>query len=180
MTTNQPLDELLLEELSDIYDAEKQLVKALPALAERTKNNRLKTALNHHFEQTQEQIRRLDLIFNQLGKSAKGKTCAAMRGLIAECEAYSKLEGNQDVIDAGVIGAAQRVEHYEIASYGCARTFAMLCGKNDVAKLLQDSLDEENEADEVLTEIAETGVNQTAADSDRPTKAARREFAAST
>ena len=155
--------DLLLEELRDLYSAENQLVEALPKMAEAAGSSQLKSAFEMHLTQTQEHVNRLDRVFQQLGEKPQGETCEAMKGLIAEGQHFVKAQGDKDVIDAGLIGAAQRVEHYEIAGYGTARTLARQVGENQIAQLLQQTLDEEAETDKKLTEIAESRVNPQAA-----------------
>jgi ferritin-like metal-binding protein YciE len=149
------LDQLLLEELRDIYDAEKQLVKALPKMAKAVSSEELRETINEHLQVTKGQVERLEQVFEKLGTKAKGKTCAGMKGLIEEGEEAVGQSGSKELKDAAIIGAAQRVEHYEIAAYGTARTFAERLGNEEVAELLQETLTEEEEADERLTEISE-------------------------
>jgi ferritin-like metal-binding protein YciE len=153
------LQTLFVEELRDIYSAENQLLKALPKMAKRAKSEELKEAFTDHLEQTKEHVERLDEIFETLDKSPKGKTCKAMKGLIEEGSEVLEEEGEDSVIDAGVIAAAQKVEHYEIASYGTVRTWAEMLDRSEAAELLQLTLDEEGEADHKLTEIAESTIN---------------------
>lgn len=154
-------------ELKDIYSAEKQLTKALPKMAKAATNDELKEAFESHLEETNGQIERLDKIFKQLEISAaRVEKCKAMEGLIEEGEDIMEEGLEPDVLNAALICAAQRVEHYEIAAYGCARTFAQQLGHEDIAHLLQESLDEEGNADKKLTEIAESVVNEEAAESD--------------
>jgi ferritin-like metal-binding protein YciE len=156
-------DDLYLLQLRDLWDAERQLVEALPAMAKAADNPELKTALKEHLAITREQKKRLDKIFADLGEDPEGHTCAAMKGLIKEGDEIATSEGDPAVRDAGLIAAAQRVEHYEIASYGTARTFAQKLGRKQDASLLQQTLDEEGQADELLTQIAESVVNTDAA-----------------
>ena len=155
----ETLDELLAEELKDIYSAEKQLLRALPKMAKKASAPELKTALQEHAEMTQRQIERLEDVFEALGKPAKAKTCKAMQGLIEEATEIMEEDASDAVLDAGIIAAAQKVEHYEIASYGTVRTWARLCGEEEAASLLQETLDEESQTDERLTELAESIVN---------------------
>ena len=157
------LRDLLLEELRDLHSAETQLVDALPKMAEAASSNELKTAFEHHLEQTRGHVSRLENIFQEIGEKAAGETCEAMKGLIKEGEVLIKAQGPADVRDAGLIGAAQRVEHYEIAGYGTARSFARRLGDQRVASVLQETLNEEAEADKKLTSIAESQVNVSAA-----------------
>ena len=151
--------DLLLEELRDLYSAENQLVDALPKMAEAAGSSQLKSAFEMHLNQTREHVTRLEQVFQQLGEKPQGETCEAMKGLILEGQHFVKAEGEKDVIDAGLIGAAQRVEHYEMAGYGTARTLARQVGESQIAQVLQQTLDEEGEADKKLTHIAESRVN---------------------
>jgi ferritin-like metal-binding protein YciE len=153
------LSDLLVHELKDLYNAEKQLTKALPKMAKAASNEDLKRALEEHLDETQGQIERLESIFQQLDASTRGSKCQAMEGLIEEGKSILEEDMDDDVRDAAIIAAAQRVEHYEIAGYGCARTFAQQLGHGDAAALLQQTLDEEKAADEKLTEIALRSVN---------------------
>ena len=155
----ESLDELLAEELKDIYSAEKQLLRALPKMAKKASAPELKTALQEHAEMTQRQVERLEEVFEALGKPPKAKTCKAMQGLIEEATEIMEEDASDSVLDAGIIAAAQKVEHYEIASYGTVRTWARLCGEEEAANLLQETLDEESQTDERLTELAESIVN---------------------
>ena len=156
------LSDLLIHELKDLYSAEKQLTKALPKLVKAATHEELKKALANHLEETERQVERLDEIFGQLDASPRGPKCAAMEGLVEEGKKILEEEMDDDVRDAAIIAAAQRVEHYEIAGYGCARTFAQQLGHDKVAELLQETLDEEKAADEKLTEIALQSVNEAA------------------
>jgi ferritin-like metal-binding protein YciE len=153
---------LWIEEMKDLYSAENQLLKALPKMAKKATTPELKKAFESHLEETQTHVERLDEIFVMLGKKPNGKTCKAMKGLIEEGSEMMKEDGPESVIDAGIIAAAQRVEHYEIAGYGVARTFASILGEDEAEDLLQETLDEEGAADEKLTEIAEGIVNEEA------------------
>jgi ferritin-like metal-binding protein YciE len=153
------LDELLEEELKDIYSAEKQLLKAMPRMAKKASSPELKTALEEHMRVTEGQVQRLEQVFEALGKPAKAKTCKAMQGLLEEAKEIMGEDASPSVLDAGIIAAAQKVEHYEIASYGTVRTWARLCGQEEAAGLLQQTLDEEGEADQRLTQLAENLVN---------------------
>ncbi len=148
------LQQLFLKELRDLYDAEKQITDALPKMIEAAKYPELKTALRKHLDVTKQQISRLDRIFETLGEDPTGETCKGMKGVIKEGEEIVSQGGDPSTVDAGIISAAQRVEHYEMAGYGTVRTYAELLGQQEVAKLLQETLDEEREADETLTEIA--------------------------
>lgn len=156
------LKKLYVEELRDLYSAETQLVKALPKMAKGASSEELKQAFESHLEQTKEHVERLDEIFARLEERPTGKTCKAMKGLIEEGSEMLEEEGEESVIDAGLIGAAQRVEHYEIAAYGTVRTFADLLGEDEAVELLQQTLDEEGETDKELSELAEGIVNEEA------------------
>lgn len=153
------LQELLVDELKDLYSAENQLLKALPKMAKAASHADLKAAFEDHLEETKGQVERLEMIFEKLEGSPKGKKCKAMEGLIEEGSEVIEAEGEESVKDAALICAAQKVEHYEMAGYGCARTFAQLLGLDEVADLLQETLDEEGNADKKLTELAETTIN---------------------
>jgi ferritin-like metal-binding protein YciE len=163
MATLESLDALLQEELKDLYDAEKQLTKALPKMAKKAAAPELKGAFQEHLRQTEEQLERLERAFEELGMPARGKKCVGMQNLIKEGEDIIGEAKNAATRDAVMIAGAQKIEHYEIASYGTARTWASLLGNDEVASLLQETLTEEKEADELLTKIAEGDVNQSAA-----------------
>jgi len=156
-------DDLFLEQMEDLYDAEQRLVKALPKMASAAHNSALKSAFQTHLHETQNHVSRLEQAFKLLGKSAKSKTCEAMKGLITEGDEVVNASGDPNVKDAALIAAAQRVEHYEMAGYGSGRTFAQQLGKYDVAKLLQQTLDEEGATDKKLTTLAEQSINPRAA-----------------
>jgi ferritin-like metal-binding protein YciE len=151
--------ELLLSELADIYDAEKQLVAALPKMAQAANNPELKAAFEQHANETREQVQRLEGVFTQLGKRPKNKSCRVMKALIAEGNALIQRGGEPQVLDAALIGAAQRVEHYEIAVYDIARAIAALAGDGQVSQTLELTLAEEHATDEKLSELAESIVN---------------------
>jgi ferritin-like metal-binding protein YciE len=155
----ESLHDLYVEELKDLYNAENQLLKALPKMAKAASSRKLKAAFEEHLAVTGEQIGRLEKIFQDLGESPKGKKCKAMEGLIAEGSEVLGEDAEDAVRDAALIASAQRVEHYEMAGYGCVRTFARLLGYSDAENLLQQTLDEEGEADKKLTELAETEIN---------------------
>jgi ferritin-like metal-binding protein YciE len=155
----ETLKELYVSELRDLYNAENQLVKALPKMAKGASSDELKEAFEKHLEQTKGHVQRLEEVFEELGEKTKGKTCQAMKGLIEEGSEILKADGEDSVIDAGIIVAAQKVEHYEIAGYGSVRTFAQLLGQDKSAELLQETLDEESEANELLNKLAEDIVN---------------------
>jgi ferritin-like metal-binding protein YciE len=152
------LHDLYVDELKDLYNAENQLLKALPKMAKAASAPELRTAFEDHLEETQGQVQRLERIFKKLDASPKGKKCKAMEGLIEEGKEVMD-KAQPPVLDAALIAAAQRVEHYEMAGYGCVRTFARLLGYEDAAELLQETLDEERAADKKLTELAETIIN---------------------
>jgi ferritin-like metal-binding protein YciE len=153
------LNDLYLDELRDLYSAESQLVKALPKMAKAASSAELRSAFEDHLEQTRGHVSRLEQIFAKLDASPKGKKCKAMVGLIGEGKEVMDEDADANVMDAALIAAAQRVEHYEIAGYGCARSFARLLGDEKSAELLQETLDEEAAADRKLTELAESGIN---------------------
>ena len=153
------LRKLYVEELRDLYNAENQLVKALPKMAKGASSDELKQAFENHLEQTEGHVERLEDIFKNLNESPKGNTCHAMKGLVEEGSEMLDQDGEDSVLDAGIIAAAQKVEHYEIASYGTVRTFAEILGENEAARLLQQTLDEEGEANKLLNELAEGIVN---------------------
>ncbi len=148
------LEQLFLQELRDLYDAEDQITEALPKMIEAAHYPQLKNALQEHLNVTRKQIERLDQIFDMLGEDASGQTCKGMKGVIKEGDEIVSQGGDGATVDAGIISAAQRVEHYEMAGYGTVRTYAELLGRQQIARLLQQTLDEEKEADEKLTEIA--------------------------
>jgi ferritin-like metal-binding protein YciE len=152
------LDDLYVDQLKDLYSAEKQLVQALPKLAKAANAEELKTGFTQHLEQTKTHVSRLEQIFAALGSSPGRKKCAAMEGLVQEGQEAIELEGNATVRDAALIAAAQRVEHYEIAAYGTVRTFANHLGYSDQSNLLQVTLDEEGATDKKLTAMAEGGM----------------------
>ena len=158
-----PLEELLVDELKDLYSAENQLVKALPKMAKAASSPELKRAIERHLEETKRQVERLNQIGVNLEVKLTGKKCKGMEGLIEEGKEIIEEDFDENAIDAGIIGAAQKVEHYEIAAYGTARTHASLLGFNKIAKLLQQTLDEEGAADKKLTALAESIINVEAA-----------------
>jgi ferritin-like metal-binding protein YciE len=156
------VNDLLLNELRDIYHAEKQLVKALPKMAKKAKSDELRQAFEHHLEETKGQVDRLEQVFEQLDARSSGKRCEAMEGLIEEAKEMMEDIKTPEVLDAALISAAQKVEHYEIASYGSVHALAEALGHKDAAKLLEETLGEEKAADQKLTQIALSAVNQTA------------------
>ena len=162
---NNTLRQLYVEELRDIYDAEKQLIKALPKMAEAATSEELRNGFEEHLEQTKGHAERLEQIFNELGEKATGKKCKGMQGLVSEGSEVIHEDFEGEVKDAGLISAAQRVEHYEIAAYGTVRTYATLLGEENAVTLLEKTLAEEKETDQNLTELAE-GINAEANASD--------------
>jgi ferritin-like metal-binding protein YciE len=157
------LEKLFLEELKDIYNAEKQLTRALPRMAKAAESPDLQQAFTKHLKETEGQIQRLERIFKELGHAARGKKCKGMEGLIEEGKEMMEEEGEPEVVDAALIASAQRVEHYEIAAYGCLRTYASLLGYSEAARLLEQNLQEEEAADKKLTQLGEGGINEAAA-----------------
>ena len=153
------LQDLFIDELRDLYSAENQLLKALPKMARGASSAELRQAFEEHLEQTKGHVERLEQIFDGLDESPKGKTCHAMKGLVEEGSEILDQDGEESVLDAGIIAAAQKVEHYEIASYGTVRTFAELLDQTQASKLLQETLDEEGEANKKLNALAEDIVN---------------------
>jgi ferritin-like metal-binding protein YciE len=170
----ESLHDLYVEELRDLYNAENQLLKALPRMAKAASHEDLKAALTDHLEVTRNQVERLDRIFADLGEKATGKKCKAMEGLLAEGKDVLEEDADASVRDAALIAAAQRVEHYEMAGYGCVRTFARLLGYDEAVGLLQETLNEEGEADKALTELAETIINPDAEEPEAETAMAVR------
>jgi ferritin-like metal-binding protein YciE len=157
----ETMQELLIDELKDLYSAEKQIVRALPKLAKAATSPDLKQALTKHLEETEGQVTRLDRIAELVGKKLSGKTCVGMKGVLEEGSEVLKETGKGTVRDAAMIAAAQRVEHYEMAGYGSAREFAKMLGLAEVASLLEQTLEEEKAADKILTGVAKQ-VNATA------------------
>jgi ferritin-like metal-binding protein YciE len=147
-------EDLLHDEIKDLYDAEHQLTKALPKMAKAANSPNLKSAFEDHLKQTEEHVKRLEQVFEGLGKKPTRKTCKAMKGLIEEASEVIEEEMDPEVKDAALIGAAQRVEHYEMAGYGTVRTFAHQLGHHDLEAILQTTLDEEGAADKKLTDLA--------------------------
>lgn len=153
------LETLFVDQLEDLYDAEQRLTKALPKMADAASDPALRSAFQEHLRQTENQIVRLQRVFELMGKEPHAKTCEAMKGLIAEGDEVIDARGSADVKDAALIAAAQRVEHYEIAGYGTVRNFALRLGNEEAARLLQETLDEEGATDKKLTELAERSIN---------------------
>ena len=156
------VNDLLLEELRDVYHAEKQLVRALPKMAKKAKSDELRQAFEHHLEETKGQVERLDQVFQQLDARSSGKRCEAMEGLIEEAKEMMEEISTPEVLDAAMIAAAQKVEHYEIASYGSVQALAQALGHTEAARLLEETLNEEKATDQKLNQIALSGVNQLA------------------
>jgi ferritin-like metal-binding protein YciE len=150
------LQQLYLKELRDLYDAENQITGALPKLIDAANNSELKNALQEHLDVTKKQIGRLEQIFQSLNEKPSGETCKGMKGVIKEGDEIISAGGDPSTVDAGIISAAQRVEHYEMAGYGTVRNYAKLLGQEEHARLLQQTLDEEEKADKTLTQIAST------------------------
>lgn len=174
------LRELYVDHLRDLYDAEKQLIKALPKMAKEATSDELRQGIEEHLEQTRGHAERLEQIFEQLGEKPKAKKCKGMQGVIEEGSEILKEDMEEDTKDAAIIAAAQRVEHYEIAGYGTARTYANLLDENEAADLLQQTLDEEKETDQKLTQLAEeinveaaegSGEEETEEEESRPSRA---------
>ena len=159
----ESLKSLYLDELKDAYDFEHQILEALPKMEKAATAEELKSAFREHRAQTERQTERLEQVFASLGEKAERKTCKGMKGLLAEGEEYLKAHGDRDAVDASLIAAAQRVEHYEIAVYGTLREYARVLGVPDQGRLLQQNLEEEKTADQKLTQLAEQGINVAAA-----------------
>src|SRR5579872_165286 len=162
MATLKTLDDLFVHGLKDIYSAEKQLVKALPKMAKAASSEKLRAGFEEHLEQTRGHVERLETIFKALDASTRGVKCAAMEGLVEEGAEMIGEDAEPAVRDAGLIAAAQKVEHYEIASYGTLAAFAELLGHSDAVELLRQTLAEEKETDEKLTQLAESEINMSA------------------
>jgi ferritin-like metal-binding protein YciE len=156
------LEDLYTDLLKDLYSAEKQLVKALPKMAKNAQSPDLQKAFQEHLKQTEGQVERIERIFTERGGSPRGKKCVGMEGLVEEGNEIMQEDAEPDVLDAGLIAAAQKVEHYEIAGYGTARAWAQRLGYDKAARLLQETLEEESMANEKLTKIAESHVNMEA------------------
>jgi len=166
------LDDLLLHEVQDMYHAEKQIVKALPDVAQQATSPELKSALEEHLQQTKVHVNRLERIFEMLGQEPKGTKCKAMKGILDEGEDTFTEKGSPETLDAAIIMSAQKVEHYEIAAYGSLATWADMLGRQDIKQLFGQTLDEEKAADQKLTELAKAGLNQRSA-----SKQAEKQFA---
>lgn len=156
MSKLKTLEDFFIEELKDLYSAEKQILKALPKMVKAASSEDLKDAFQNHLKETENQVQRLEKISKKIGKTLSGKKCKAMEGLLEEGKELMEEDAEPAVMDAALIAAAQKVEHYEMASYGCARTYAKLLNERDIQELLQETLDEEGNADKTLTEIAES------------------------
>ena len=159
----ESLNELFVNELKDVLNAEKQLVRALPKMAKAAQSPELQQAFKKHLAETEGHVERLERIFSSLGQTARGKQCKGMEGLVEEGKEIMQEEGAPEVIDAALISAAQRGEHYEIAACGCLRTYAQLLGNSEADRLLEQTLREEEATDKALTALAEGGINQAAA-----------------
>jgi ferritin-like metal-binding protein YciE len=167
MATIDSMTELLVEQLRDLYDAEKRLTKAIPKMAKAATNEQLRSALRAHLQETEQQITRLEQAFEHLDEKPRGKACAGMKGIIEEGDEHVKEDyEDDDLRDAVIIGAAQRVEHYEIAAYGTAAAHARQLGKREIVNLLEKNLQEEKAADVKLTKLAESVINIEAASDD--------------
>lgn len=156
------LKDLYIVELKDLYSAEKQIIKAMPKMVKAASNKQLSAGFQQHLEETKVHAQRLEKILSDLGQTTRGPKCKGMEGVLKEGEEMIEEEGDEEVRDAGLIAAAQRVEHYEMAGYGCARTYAQLLGEKEGAKLLQTTLDEEGATDKKLTELATSSINLSA------------------
>ena len=153
------LHDLWIHELKDLYSAERQLVQALPKMAKAANSDELRTALENHLAETQDQVARLEQIFETLDESPKGQKCHGMEGLIEEGKNLLEEDADAEVLDAGIIVAAQKVEHYEIASYGAVVEYARMMGQTEALQLLEQTLEEEKNADDLLNQLAEGGIN---------------------
>ena len=158
----ESLQDLFLNELKDVLNAEKQIISALPKMARAASSPELEQAFTKHLRETEGQVRRLEQIFKSLGQTPRGKKCKGMEGLMEEGKEILEEDGAEEVIDAALIAAAQRVEHYEIAAYGCLRTYAQLLGYEDSDRLLEQTLHEEEATDKALTALGQGGINQAA------------------
>lgn len=162
MATNKGIHELLIEFMQDVYYAERQILKALPKMARAAENEQLKQALTQHREETQGQVERLQKAFDALGKRARGQTCEAINGIIEEGEQVVEEFPSGPVRDAGIVASAQAVEHYEMARYGTIIAWAKGCGQQEVARLMEETLEEEKKADTLLNQIATKEINKEA------------------
>jgi ferritin-like metal-binding protein YciE len=157
------LKDLFLETLKDMYHAEKQILRALPKMAKTANSDQLRQAFEKHRDETEGQVERLEQVFEMIGKPARGKPCEAIQGIVEESKEVMEEFQGSEALDAGLLAAAQAVEHYEISRYGTLKTWAAQLGMNDAAKLLDQTLQEEKRTDALLTELAEAAVNQKAA-----------------
>ena len=168
MAQTGTLHDAFIDELRDTYDAEKQLTKALPKLAKAASNPNLRKAFEAHLKETQQQVARLEQVFESLDEKVRGKHCDGMAGIIEEGKSIMEEEFDDDTMDACLIAAGQRAEHYEMVAYGTLIAWAQAMGHTEAAALLEETLDEEKAADEKLSSLAEGGINQTAADAVNP------------
>ncbi len=173
----QSMEDLFKLELQDLYSAEQMILKALPKMSKAASSSELQEAFQEHLEVTKKQVERLDQIFESLGESPKAHKCKGMQGIIEEGEEALKMGQDENVKDAALIGSAQRVEHYEMAGYGCLKTYAHLLGNRQAASLAEKTLEEEKQTDKKLTKIAESMVNPKAAESEEESTATRRKAA---
>jgi ferritin-like metal-binding protein YciE len=171
------LQDLFHDQLRDMYDAERQLVKALPKMVKAANNEQLREGFEQHLRETEQQVSRIEQVFEMIGHKARGKTCEAMKGLVEEGKDTMEQDAEPEVRDAGLICAAQKVEHYEIASYGCLCTWAEQLGHHDAQRLLHENLEEEKRTDEKLTQLAESQVNVSAGRGETEESHARAEMA---
>lgn len=155
----ETLHDLWVHELKDLYSAERQLVQALPKMAKAATSDELRTALENHLSETEQQVTRIEQILESFGESPKGQKCAGMEGLLEEGKDFIKEDADADVLDAGIIVNAQKVEHYEIATYGAVVEYARMMGHTEALQLLEQTLEEEKNADQLLNQIAEGGIN---------------------
>jgi ferritin-like metal-binding protein YciE len=162
MSKLESMQDVFTNQLKDVFNAEKQLTKALPKMAKGARSPKLAEAFEHHLEETEGQIRRLEQVFEHLGKRAQGKHCHGMEGLLKEGDEALEAEGEDALVDTEIIAAAQRVEHYEIAAYGCLVEYSKLMGMDEVTRLLEQSLEEEKAADRKLTEVNESEISANA------------------
>ncbi|MGI8546262.1 MAG: ferritin-like domain-containing protein [Gemmatimonadaceae bacterium] len=164
MQDNNGLKKLYIDQLNDLYSGEQQILKALPKMAQKASHPELRDAFNEHEQQTRQHVQRLEQVFQQLGEKAGNETCKGMQGILSEGDEVMNKYTDSDVLDAALIAAAQRVEHYEMAGYGCVCTYADTLGMQDQAELLQQTLEDEEDADQKLSDIAESVVNADAMD----------------
>ncbi len=164
MQDNNGLKKLYIDQLNDLYSGEQQILKALPKMAQKASHPELRDAFNEHEQQTRQHVQRLEQVFQQLGEKAGNETCKGMQGILSEGDDVMSKYTDSDVLDAALIAAAQRVEHYEMAGYGCVCTYADTLGMQDQAELLQQTLEDEEDTDQKLSDIAESVVNADAMD----------------